>query len=166
MIATRVRRPAPVGPCSAAERFRFLDDAVFLRDHASGTLRKAAALGFAHQTMLLEERTAFEWGWGFQCVPATRVTVGMARIEADCAPLTEAAWHIHRIRVRSPFPDEDTFEAAYLTYTPAEGLREEGVGVVLTTTHAIFVPDGHLVFALIAPLSPTTHTYLPARNPC
>src|SRR5262245_35010849 len=92
---------------------RSYSDEEFIERHASGTLRKNRRLGFAWKSQYLEERVAFEFGWGFQCQPRSRVTFGDAITEGDCRQITEAGWVLDRYISRRPFP-EDRFQVKYI----------------------------------------------------
>src|SRR4051794_16722101 len=92
---------------------RQLEADQFIERHASGTLRKNKRLGMAWREQYLEERMAYEFGWGFECQPRSRVTFGDAYTESNCGPVTEAGWHIERYLEMSVFP-EDCFEAKYI----------------------------------------------------
>lgn len=136
----------------------------WIRSHASGSLRKAHAIGFASRRLYLKERTAYEWGWGFECVPDTTLRAGKPQMEGDCHPLTEAAWFIERYLTLGLFGGDDVC-ASDLHVTDADGTSREGVGLLLTKSSAEWLPERHAVFAIIAPFDPLTGRYLPAQNP-
>jgi len=160
----------PVG--DAALYSRALDYRVTLRQmgpdewierHASGTLRKNKRLGMSWRSQYLEERTSFEFGWTFECLPRTRVTFGDAFTESDNHAVTEAGWHIDRYMNMSVF-QEDRFEAKYVQ-VEHDGRRREGIGIVVRQTSASWVPDGHVVFAIVAQYKPRSARWKRARNP-
>lgn len=130
--------------------------------HASGTLRKAKRIGFAWRSLYLKERVAYEWGWEFEIVPKSHVQCGIPQVEGDSHPVTEAGWHIERYMTLNPF-ETDIFEPAYITVSGEE--KREGIGLVLKTTDAPWIPQGHVIFAIVAELEPLTGQYMPARNP-
>lgn len=136
----------------------------WIERHASGTLRKNRRLGFAWRAQYLEERTAFEFGWEFKSLPASRVTVGRPFTEGDCSALTEAGWHIDRYLAVSAWPG-DVAVAAYLQVEEADGTRHEGVGLLVEQTSAAWVGEGRCVYALIAEFVPG-QGFLAANNPC
>lgn len=136
----------------------------FVEKRASGTLRKNKRIGLAWRSQYLHERAAYEWGYAFECLPATRVTAGKAQTEGDCKPLTEVGWHCERYLARKVFP-EDEFDVSYIRVVERDGQIREGVGLVVMQTSAAWVPDGHTVFAIIAELSSATGQYLAAINP-
>lgn len=162
---------APIGKsllldtCAPRRKLRLLSDNEFIDRHASGSLRKAHQLGLATRELYLHERVAYEYGWGFDIAPATRVTVGRAVMEGDCRPLTEACWHYERLLFMNPLPDADRYQIAYIRHEPAAGPAREGVGIVLVSTLSDWLPEHHCVFAIVAPFDPKTHAYLPAENP-
>ena len=145
-------------------RIRHLDAEEFIERHASGTLRKNKRLGMCWQDQYLTERVAYEFGWEFTHAPRSRVTVGDAYTEGDCAALTEAGWHIERYQTLSLWPD-DVYSAKYLQVEERDGSRHEGVGIIVEQTSAPFVPKGHLVYALVAPYDPQRKAWEHARNP-
>lgn len=144
---------------------RVKTDVAWIEDHASGTLRKAKRLGFAWKALYLEERVAYEWGWEFKIVPRSRLTFGDAFIEGDTPSLTEACWHIERYFTLNPFPDSDVFEAKYVYLSDDEGRTKEGVGIIVRSTSATWLPSGHIVFCIIAEYDAKNKTWLKARNP-
>ncbi len=139
-----------------ALRMQSADD--FIEKHASGTLRKNKRLGMVWRDQYLHERTAWEFGWLFECLPRSRVTFGDAFTEGDVKALTEAGWHIERYLELSIFP-EDRFETKYITIDEKDGTRREGVGLICRQTSAPFVPGGHIVFAIVAPFDAATNTF-------
>lgn len=161
-METKNVQPRPGAPKRRAD-VRALTADEFIERHASGTLRKNKRLGFAWRGQYLHERVAFEFGWGFEILPVSRVTFGDARTEGDCSAITEAGWHIDRIMSLSSF-EEDVYQTKYVQIETPEG-RREGIGVVLKETSAPWVPAGHLVFAIIAEYDPKTHDFLCAQNP-
>jgi hypothetical protein len=153
--------------CPALERrlkIRAMSAHEFIELHASGTLRKNKRLGMVWRNQYLEERVAYEFGFGFECLPRSHVTFGDAFSEADSHPVTEAGWHIERHIELSIFP-EDRFEAKYINVEYKDGSRREGIGMIVRETSADFVPDGHLVFAIVAEYEPLRKAWLPAKNP-
>src|ERR1044071_679781 len=105
----------------------------FIERPASGTLRKNKRLGMVWREQYLEERTAYEFGCCFQCLPRSRVTFGDAYTEGDTPAITEAGWHIERYIELSTFP-EDRFEAKYITVEHKDGTKREGIGMVVRET--------------------------------
>lgn len=149
-----------------AGAIRLLSESVWIDGFASGSLQKARNLGFAYRPLYLEERCAHDFGWVFRVLPRTRVTFGDALMEGDCAPLTETCWFALRLTCRNAFPDSDKYAVKYIkTYkTDVSGsVESEGVGVVVRTSSAGWVPLGHLVFAIIAEWKDAE--WLEAKNP-
>lgn len=117
--------------------------------YGSGSLQKARSVGMVWRPLYLQERTAFEWGWGFKVVPRSRVTFGDAVMEGDCSALTETVWHAKRGLTRNQFP-EDFFEVKYLTVHHGVFDVERGVGLILRQTSAQWLPGGHIVYAVLS----------------
>jgi hypothetical protein len=152
-------------PLAKRVAVRRMDADTFVEKHASGTLRKNKRLGMVWREQYLDERTAYEFGWGFECLPRSRVTFGDAFTEPDTAALTEAGWHIERLIELSIFP-EDRYETKYINVEYKDGTKREGIGVILRQTSASFVPGGHLVFAIVAEFDAMRKAWRPAENPC
>lgn len=132
----------------------------WIAKHASGTLRKAVELGFSWRSLYLEERICYEYGWEFKYLPRSRVSFGDAIIEGDNSSLTETCWHAERYKTLNPFPDSDYLEIKYIQLENCEGL-----GLILRTTSAPWVPSGHIIYALIAEYDTKNKQWLPAKNP-
>jgi hypothetical protein len=128
---------------------RRLSEEEFVERYASGTLRRNRRLGFAARSQYLEERIAFEFGWAFQCLPRSRVTFGDAITESDSKQLTEAGWVLDRYLTRQPFP-EDRFQVKYIKIEDHDRVIREGVGLILFETSAAFIPNGSVVYAIVA----------------
>lgn len=149
-----------------ARQLRSLSETDWIAKHGSGSLQKAKEIGFSYRSLYLQERCAHDFGWTFQVLPRTRVTFGDALMEGDCAPLTETCWFAKRLIERNIFPDSDRYEVKYIkTYKMdiTEDSYSEGVGVVVRTTSASWIPAGHLVFAIIAHWDGSR--WMEARNP-
>ena len=136
----------------------------WIQDHASGTLRKNKKIGFAWNDQYIHERTAYEFGWVFETVPASRVTLGLPYTEGDCKSLTEAGWHIERYFEAKFFPD-DEYESAYISVEYQDGSRKEGVGIFVRKTSAQWVGKGKAVFAIISEFDKKSETWCDAQNP-
>lgn len=157
----------PNGVLACVEKrfaIRAMDADTFIEQHASGTLRKNKRLGMAWKAQYLEERTAFEFGWEFESVPRSRVTFGVAYTEGDAKSVTEAGWHADRIISLSIFPG-DHYKVGYVMVEYQEGTRREGIGIVCETD-APFVPEGYVVFAILAEFDVPNQEWHPAVNPC
>jgi hypothetical protein len=152
-------------PLQPRVRLRLMSAEEFIEKHASGTLRKNKSLGMVWKQQYLAERCAYEFGWGFECLPRSRVTFGDAYTEGDCKALTEAGWLCERYMSLIIFP-EDYCEVKYINVDYGEELKKEGVGLIVRQTSAQFIPDGHIVFAIIAEFDPVRKRWKSARNPC
>jgi hypothetical protein len=151
-------------PLARLVKLRTMGADEFIDAHASGTLRKNKRLGMVWRDQYLHERTAYELGWCFECLPRSRVTFGDAHTEGDQKPITEAGWHIERYIEMSVFP-EDRFETKYIQVEDKDGAKREGIGMIVRETSAQFVPQGHIVFAIVAEFDLTTRRWLTAQNP-
>lgn len=135
----------------------------WINAHASGTLRKNKRPGFAYRKQYLEERIAYQFGFGFEIAPRSRVTTGVPITEGDCHAVTEAGWHIERYMTMQLF-EADECEARYIR-VDEDGSSREGIGIVITKTSVGWIPEGHTVFAIIAEYDPLKKEYKEAQNP-
>lgn len=160
-----------IAPCASAPVFtarhkaRYMSDDDFIERYASGTLRKNKRLGLRWKTQYLHERTAFEFGYGFETLPETRVAWGAAMSEGDERALTEVGWHIDRYVTVCIFPG-DVVEAKYITVEYPSGQVKKGVGMIVRRTSAQFIPDGYVVFAIVAEFDDVKKCWMAAVNPC
>jgi hypothetical protein len=152
-------------PLQARVKLRLMSAEEFIEKYASGTLRKNKSLGMVWKQQYLTERCAYEFGWGFECLPRSRVTFGDAYTEGDCKALTEAGWLCERYMSLIIFP-EDYCEVKYINVDYGEEVKKEGVGLIVRQTSAQFIPDGHIVFAIVAEFDPVRKRWKHARNPC
>lgn len=142
---------------------RMMSEEEFIENHSSGTLRKNKKLGFHYKKQYLHERICFEFGYGFECVHESHINWGQPITEGDCSAITEAGWFINRYQFIA-FPG-DKFEAKYIQ-VHSDNETKEGVGIIIRNTSAFFVPDGYVVFAIIARVDTIKHMYFTAVNPC
>ena len=136
----------------------------FIETKASGTLRKNKAIGMNVSSHSLSERIAYEFGYAFEACPERFVTWGEPRSEGECKPLTEVGWHVERYASVCLFPG-DEIEVKYII-VEVDGIRREGVGIVLRKTSVAWLPKGYMVFAIIAEYNQFTHDFNDAVNPC
>lgn len=80
----------PTNTCPTRNEIRSMSNTNFIEDHASGTLRKNSLIGFRYDDQLTHERIAFEFGYGFESMPSSRITFNDAMTIGDCKPITEA----------------------------------------------------------------------------
>ncbi len=151
-------------PMAKRIAIRTMDADAFVEKHSSGTLRKNKRLGMVWREQYLEERIAYEFGWGFELQPRSRLTFGDAYTEADTPAVTEAGWHIERYIELNVFP-EDRFETKYVNVEYKDGRKREGIGIIVRETSAAFIPAGHIVFAIVAEFDPSRGIFLGAVNP-
>jgi hypothetical protein len=150
------------------QELRSMKSAVWI-DHnppfCSGTLRKNKHLGFRWYQQYLEERVAWEFGWEFECLASSRIRFNDALTEGDSKAITEAGWHMERYITLRPFL-EDRFEVKSIEVTYEDESVSEGVGLILRETSARWIPNGHIVFAIVAEWNREKKEWLKAKNPC
>jgi hypothetical protein len=69
----------------------------WIKEFGSGTLRRCVEENFAWKELYLEERTAFEFGYGFRPLLASRTTIGQPIAEGDNKAVTETCWWYERL---------------------------------------------------------------------
>lgn len=136
----------------------------FIALHSSGTLRKNKALGMRWRDQYLAERTAYEFGFGFECAQRSRIMQGEAYTGGDCHAITEAGWHMERYITLSIFP-ADEYLVRYIQLEESDGTRREGIGLVVAKTDASFIPPSHMAFAIISEYDPKAKAWREPRNP-
>lgn len=142
---------------------RKMTEKEFIKTFASGTLQTSVKIGMAVRNFYLEERVAFEFGWEFQILPATRVTKGIAVSEGDESAITEFGWHAKRAKWNLFYGDKMKFE--YVIFEYADGTKKEGLAFVITKTSASWVPQNHMIFALVSEFNINTGEWEDAVNP-
>lgn len=144
---------------------RSLSDNEWIEQHGSGTLRKNKRIGFSWKSQYLHERIAYEYGFIWECVPRTWITFGDAITEADSHAVTEAGWHIERYIQHLIF-QEDKVETKYIHVESKDGKKREGIGMILRSTSAEWIPPGHIVYCIVAEFDPIKKDWFPdAVNP-
>ncbi len=136
----------------------------FTETRGSGTLRKNKRIGMNVASHALDERVAYEFGYPFQACPERFVTWGEPRSEENCKPLTEVGWHVERYASMCLFPGDEM--ACKYIIVEKDGVRTEGVGIVIRKTSVPWLPKGYMVFCIITEYSPIRHNFLDAVNPC
>ena len=162
-----IEMPSDIESCkmfSNRIKMRTMSEEEFIENHASGTLRKNKRLGFYYKKQYLHERIAFEFGYGFNSIHESYFCWGSAITEGDCSPITEAGWHIDRYQFLA-FPG-DEFQVKYIQIGCKESsTQQSGIGIIIRKTSAQWIPQSHVVYAIISEVDPKTHEYLPAVNP-
>ena len=120
-------------------------------------------IGMAYFEQYIAERTAYEFGYGFQCLPETRVCTGKPQTEGDCHPITEAGWFIERYIQLRHFSSDSIISRYIMLDT--DGEITEGIGMVVDKTSATWIPKGRVVFAIVTEYSKSKGEWLPAINP-
>jgi ADP-ribose pyrophosphatase YjhB (NUDIX family) len=171
------------GPCSgggfqaynAAVRRAVIDRIPdqWVREYGSGSLRRAIEEGLRWHEMYLEERAAFEFGYGFEPIKASRVTLGEALASGDDHATTETCWWARALRWRAdrggfgltsdnlgkPSPQEHRYT---VTYAHVSGEDErEGIAIRLDVTpHPHWLGGDRILLAFTTARDGTT------VNPC
>lgn len=138
----------------------------FIEKHASGTLRKNSRY-MAHGEHRGHERVAFEFGYGFENMPATRVELGQAISEGDIKALTEIGWHMEKLVHTWPFP-EDKFQIAHIRVSDPgapNGVTRSGIGILVHQTSYPYLPKHHFIFAILSEWDEKASVFKPVVNP-
>jgi hypothetical protein len=146
---------------------RLMNPKDWINLHGSGTLKKNKRIfpGMVWKSQYLEERTCWDFGWEFECVPRSRLTFGDAITEGHNHSVTE--WHIERYMERNAncVILGDKVQRKYIHVEYPDGTKKEGLGIVVISTTAKFIPNDHVVFAIIAEFDVEKDEWLPAVNP-
>lgn len=117
----------------------------WIQKNGSGSLRRAKEEGMRWYEMYLSERSAFEFGYGFQAVPDSRLTWGSALAECDSAPVTETCWWARRLRTKACL---DKIEVKHGRIDWGDGEAEEGIGILWRPAkHPHWLPRNRLLWA-------------------
>lgn len=116
----------------------------WIQKYGSGTLRRCVEEDFAWRELYLEERTAFEFGYGFRPLLASRTTTGQPIAEGDNKAITETCWWARALRFRFRAKPLFTVQVVHLTYT--NETREEGLGIIINHNEEWF-PKGRICAA-------------------
>lgn len=135
----------------------------FIENYGSGTLRKNARIGLKHNSQYWDERIAYEFGWEFQMLPASRVTVGVAQTEGDVKGLTEYGWFVERYITTRVF-EEDIVKPCFIQVEDSEGNKTEGNGIVIEQT-SFNIPTGKVIFAFVTVFNTENNEWEEALNP-
>lgn len=133
--------------------------------HGSGTLRKNKRLGMSWKSQYLEERTAFEFGYGFESIATNRLTCGIPLTSGDCKASTETGWFVDRMQCIDIFGDHPA--PSYISVEYPDGTRREGLGIILTLSlRPKWIPSSHSVFAIVGEYSDEQKQFISSLNPC
>lgn len=125
---------------------RGTSDNEWIEKYGSTTVRKAKRLGAKYRNQYLVERVAFEFGYHWKMIPASRVVFGDVMSEGDCHQLTEAIWLSDCYIAKNNFT-EDKFEFKYIIVTNSDDSITEGVGLVCRqVTNCSWIPDGQILY--------------------
>lgn len=133
----------------------------WIAEHASGTLQRAVQEGLSYKNMYLSERTAFEFGYGFELVYNSRLTRGQILAECNTPAITETLWFTRVLRHRLR-PIKVTSHYFILT---EENQRTEGVGIMLSGLNLPdWIPEGKVPIAFVSIIE--NGKYSKPVNPC
>lgn len=130
----------------------------WITKYGSGTLQKSRKLGFDIYDKYLEERVKFEFGFGFEILPKSYLTISDIKLVSASA-LTELGWHLERMIEIRPY-DSDWFIGKYIQLGKDD---RQGACILLKESSASWIPKGMMIFAMVAPFS--DGKYLEAINP-
>lgn len=121
----------PFGAYNAAVREALLDmPEHWAKRWGSGTLRRAIEEGLAWRELYLEERAAFEIGYGFKVAIRSRLTWGRALAESDSPATTETCWWARALRWRSERDQRAArVEVVHARLDDGEGGISEGIAI-------------------------------------
>jgi hypothetical protein len=148
---------------SSRVKIREMSDAEFVEQHASGTLRKNKRLGMAWKSQYYHERVCYEFGHSFEMLPRSYITFGDAITEGDNHFMTEAGWYMERYLNLDIF--DDYIEIKYIHVEYPDGSKKEGVGMIIRETSAKWVPQGQIIFAVVAVFDPDKKQFTSCENP-
>jgi hypothetical protein len=140
------------------EIIRNMSEEEFIEKHGSGTCRKNKRVGLLYKKHYLEERVAFEFGYGFKIEKIGNITLGFANSEPDCHPITEVGWFADRWKNWCAF-DNDDIEVKYII----EKDGTQGVGFVVNS-NAHWIPKNHIIYCIISKCK--KDIFKKAKNPC
>ncbi len=113
----------------------------------------------------MEEAIAQVLGWEFKTIPSSYVTTGIPMAEGDCPAITEFGWHLDRIQAFGIW-GADKYQAGWINVTNQEGIVEAaGLAIMLVETDISWIPNGNLVYAMIAEYDPKTKSWSETKNP-
>lgn len=99
----------------------------------SGSLRRAIEEGLRWNEMYLGERVALEFGYGFEAVPDSRLTIGSAIASSDDSATTETCWWARALRWRSAKAGrKDVVAVLHVTVSDGDGGSESGMAILMT----------------------------------
>jgi 8-oxo-dGTP pyrophosphatase MutT (NUDIX family) len=154
----------PFGPYNLAVRHALADTVPehWATTYGSGTLRRAIEEGLAWRELYLQERAAFEFGYGFTPAARSRLTVGRALAASDDPATTETCWWARVLRWRAERdgrPAKVCVQHARLD--DGDGGAHEGVSIVYEpSTRPLWLPVDRTLIAF------TTGPDGKTVNPC
>lgn len=136
----------------------------FIQKYSSGTLRDSVEYDTGFINIYRHERICWEFGSGFECIPATNILFNTVIAEWDCSEYREALYFFKRMKVRRVF-QEDQYEFKYIHITERDGKVREVAGIVVKQTTCTWIPKGHLIVAIVSVYDKAKETWSHVENP-
>ena len=152
----------PFGEYNRAVRAAFDDTPLeWMRHYGSGTLLRATQEQLAWNELYLHERTAFEFGYGFNLVHSSRFNRGKPLASGDDAATTETCWWARALRWRATRDKRPaTITVMHGSVTDGEETHT-GFGILYEPeVMPSWVPSGRVLWAF------TTDSKNQTVNPC
>ena len=144
---------------------RTMPEDKWIEQYGSTTVRKAKRLGGKFKQQYYIERVAFEFGYHWKMIPASRVVFGDVMSEGDCHQLTEAIWLSDCYLAKQVFV-LDQFQFKYIIVTNQDDSVTEGVGLICRQlTNCSWIPDGQILYWIQAEYDKAKGEYKENINP-
>lgn len=102
----------------------------WIKEYGSGSLRRAVEEDMLWQNMYFGERAALEFGYGFEAIFHSRITVGPALASSDDPITTETCWWVRALRYRAKRDNHSIiFKIVYAT-VEEDNKKREGIGIL------------------------------------
>lgn len=127
-----------------------IDPDSWVDHYGSGSLRRAREEGMRWREMYLAERTALEFGYGFQPVPSSRVAFGDALACGDDPGTTETCWWARALRFRAERSGQVWgVDVVHVRISDGDGGASAGIGIRITLpAHPPWLPSDRKIVAL------------------
>jgi hypothetical protein len=120
----------------------------WIQQFGSGTLRRAVEENMCWRELYLHERSAFEFGYGFEPISGSRITFGKALASADDPATTETCWWARVLRWRA-IRDNRPAKVDVMYITISEEVTRESIGIVYyPETRPSWLPNDRVLVAL------------------
>ena len=144
---------------------RTMPEDKWIEQYGSTKVRKAKRLGAKYKQKYLKERVAFEFGFNWQIIPASRVLFGDVNSDDESQHMTEALWLTDCYIAKQVFVC-DQFEFKYIYITNSDETETEGVGMICRqATNCPWIPDGYILYWIQAEYDKAKGEYKENINP-